>query len=206
MAVDLFFRTLADTHGARAAAIVLSGADGDGAIGIKRIKERGGLTIAQDPDEAEHAGMPRAAIATGMIDWVLRAAEMPARVGRYHELLGRLKLPPEVGPQPVQTEAVAADERETALRDVLAYLRAQTGRDFAYYKRTTILRRIARRMGVNGIDDLPGYLAFMRTHPGEAGALLQDLLISVTNFFRDRDAFDALQAQIPSLFAGKTAE
>jgi two-component system, chemotaxis family, CheB/CheR fusion protein len=205
VAVDLFFRTLADTHGPRAAAIVLSGADGDGAIGIKRIKERGGLTIAQDPDEAEHAGMPRAAIATGMIDWVLRAAEMPARVGRYHELLGRLKLPPEVGPQPVQTEAVAADERETALRDVLAYLRAQTGRDFAYYKRTTILRRIARRMGVNGTEDLPGYLAFMRTHPGEAGALLQDLLISVTNFFRDRDAFDALQAQIPSLFAGKTS-
>jgi two-component system CheB/CheR fusion protein len=82
------------THGPRAAAIVLSGADGDGAIGIKRIKERGGLTIAQDPDEAEHAGMPRAAIATGMIDWVLRAAEMPARVGRYHDLLARLKLPP----------------------------------------------------------------------------------------------------------------
>jgi two-component system CheB/CheR fusion protein len=111
VAVDLFFRTLADTHGPRAAAIVLSGADGDGAIGIKRIKERGGLTIAQDPDEAEHAGMPRAAIATGMIDWVLRVAEMPARVGRYHELLGRLKLPPETGPQPAQAVAVAADDR-----------------------------------------------------------------------------------------------
>ena len=88
---------------------------------------------------------------------------------------------------------------------MLAYLRAQTGRDFSYYKRATILRRIARRMSVNGIEDLPAYLAFMRTHPGEAGALLQDLLISVTNFFRDRDAFDALQAQIPTLFAGKTS-
>ena len=85
VAVDLFFRTLADTHGPHAAAIVLSGADGDGAIGIKRIKERGGLTIAQDPDEAEHAGMPRAAIATGMVDWVLPVAEMPARLGRYHD-------------------------------------------------------------------------------------------------------------------------
>jgi two-component system CheB/CheR fusion protein len=205
VAVDLFFRTLADTHGPRAAAIVLSGADGDGAIGIKRIKERGGLTIAQDPDEAEHAGMPRAAIATGMVDWVLRVAEMPGRVGRYHELLGRLKLPPEVGPPPTEPAEGSADEREVALRDVLAYLRAQTGRDFSYYKRTTILRRIGRRMSVNGLEDLPGYLAFMRTHPGEAGALLQDLLISVTNFFRDRDAFDALTAQIPALFAGKSS-
>jgi len=204
VAVDLFFRTLADTHGPRAAAIVLSGADGDGAIGIKRVKERGGLTIAQDPDEAEHAGMPRAAIATGMIDWVLRVAEMPARVGRYHELLGRLKLPPESGPQP-ERAAETSDEREAALRDVLAYLRTQTGRDFNYYKRATIVRRIARRMSVNGIEDLPGYLAFMRTHPGEAGALLQDLLISVTNFFRDRDAFDALEAQIPAFFADKSA-
>ncbi len=78
--VDLFFRTLADTHGPRATAIVLSGADSDGAIGIKRIKERGGLTVAQDPTEAEHDGMPRAAIGTGMIDWVLRVEEMPARL------------------------------------------------------------------------------------------------------------------------------
>jgi two-component system, chemotaxis family, CheB/CheR fusion protein len=207
VAVDLFFRTLADTHGARAAAIVLSGADGDGAIGIKRVKERGGLTIAQDPDEAEHAGMPRAAIATGMIDWVLRAAEMPARVGRYHELLGRLKLPPDAGPQPALPAPApdAGDDREGALREILAYLRAQTGRDFSSYKRTTILRRIARRMGVNGVDDVQDYLAFMRTHPGEAGALLQDLLISVTNFFRDQEAFEALTAQVPALFAGKSA-
>ena len=78
VAVDLFFRTLADTHGSRSAAIVLSGADSDGALGIKRIKERGGLTIAQEPDEAEHNSMPRAAIQTGMIDWVLRVGQMPA--------------------------------------------------------------------------------------------------------------------------------
>jgi two-component system CheB/CheR fusion protein len=82
VAVDLFFRTLADTHGAHATAIVLSGLDSDGAIGIKRIKERGGLAIALDPDEAQHQGMPRAAIATGMIDWVLNVAEMPLRVAR----------------------------------------------------------------------------------------------------------------------------
>ena len=84
VAVDLFFRTLADTHGTQATAIVLSGADSDGSIGLKRVKERGGLTIAQDPEEAEHSGMPRAAIATGMVDWILPAAEMPAQLLKYY--------------------------------------------------------------------------------------------------------------------------
>ncbi|MDQ6639514.1 MAG: PAS domain S-box protein [Pseudomonadota bacterium] len=205
VAVDLFFRTLADTHGPRAAAIVLSGADGDGAIGVKRIKERGGLTIAQDPDEAEHSSMPRSAIATGMVDWILRVGDMPPRLVEYNRVLGRLKLPPEEGPQPAQAAPVSGDDLEAGLREVLKYLRASTGRDFSYYKRATILRRVARRMSVNGTDALPAYLDFMRTHPGEAGALLKDLLISVTNFFRDRDAFDALEAELAALFAGKTA-
>ena len=88
---------------------------------------------------------------------------------------------------------------------MLVFLRTRTGRDFSYYKRATILRRIGRRLQVNDIDDLPGYLAFLRTHPGETGALLQDMLISVTNFFRDREAFDALESQIPWLFKDKRA-
>jgi two-component system, chemotaxis family, CheB/CheR fusion protein len=206
LAVDLFFRTLADTHGPHAAAIVLSGADGDGAIGIKRIKERGGLTIAQDPDEAEHRGMPSAAISTGMVDWVLQVNQMPERLVKYYELAKRVDLPPEDGPQPAKpTVRRSVSEAETALREVLAFLHARTGRDFSYYKRATILRRVGRRLQVNGIDDLPGYLEFLRLHPGETGALLQDMLISVTNFFRDREAFDALEAEIPSLFQDKRA-
>lgn len=200
VAVDHFFRTLADTHGPHASAIVLSGSDGDGAIGIKRIKERGGLTIAQDPGEAEFDGMPRAAIATGMVDWVLPVAEMPARLLDYNRQEGRLRLPPEDGPQ-VQSHPNVNDEG--LLRDVLNFLRTRTGRDFSYYKRATILRRIGRRMQVNGIDDLAGYLNCLRTRPGEAGALLQDLLISVTNFFRDADCFGALEARIPELFRDK---
>ena len=103
LAVDLFFRTLADTHGPHAAAIVLSGADGDGAIGIKRIKERGGLTIAQDPDEAEHREMPSTAIATGMVDWVLPVGrDAGARSKAYRRLDGQLKLPPEEEPEPAR--------------------------------------------------------------------------------------------------------
>jgi two-component system CheB/CheR fusion protein len=202
--VDHFFRTLADTHGPHAAAIVLSGADGDGAIGIKRIKERGGLTVAQDPQEAEHADMPRTAVATGMVDWVLPVADMGSRLLHYFNLEKKLKLPPEDVAAPRQTVDSSTAE-EASLRDVLSFVRARTGRDFSCYKRATVVRRIARRMQVNGVEDLPGYLASLRTRPGEAGALLQDLLISVTNFFRDADAFQALDAQLAELLSGKGA-
>ncbi|VTU39432.1 Autoinducer 2 sensor kinase/phosphatase LuxQ [Variovorax sp. PBL-H6] len=201
MAVDYFFRALADTHGAHSAAIVLSGGDGDGAIGIKRIKERGGLTIAQDPDEAEHGSMPGAAIATGMVDWVLPVSQMAARLLDYYKIEKLLRLPPEEGAQPASGPPTDSDE--AILREILNFLRARTGRDFSYYKRATIVRRIGRRMQVNGVNDLPSYLNCMRTRSGEAGALLQDLLISVTNFFRDAECFDALASHLPELFVGK---
>jgi two-component system CheB/CheR fusion protein len=204
VAVDVFFRSLADTHGPHSAAIVLSGADGDGAIGIKRIKERGGLTIAQDPDEAEHSDMPRSAIETGMVDWVLEVGQMPERLLAYVDTASRLKLPPEEGPPPTRLVRPSAQEDELALRDVLVFLRTRTGRDFSYYKRATILRRIGRRLQVNGVPNLQSYLDFLRTHPGEAGALLQDLLISVTNFFRDREVFESLERFIPELFRNKS--
>ena len=119
LAVDVFFRTLADTHGAHAAAIVLSGADGDGAIGLKRIKERGGLTVAQDPDEAEHEGMPRSAITTGMVDWVLRAREVPPRLLEYFARGKRVQLPAENGPEPTKDVPVNPDVHEANLREVL---------------------------------------------------------------------------------------
>jgi two-component system, chemotaxis family, CheB/CheR fusion protein len=144
--------------------------------------------------------MPRAAIATGMVDWVLPVSQMPDRLADYNRQERRVRLPPEDGPQ-VQSGPNLNDEG--LLRDVLNFLRTRTGRDFSYYKRATILRRIGRRMQVNGIDDLGGYLSCLRTRPGEAGALLQDLLISVTNFFRDADCFGALEARIPELFRGK---
>ena len=204
VAVDLFFRTLADSQGPHAAAIVLSGADGDGAIGIKRIKELGGLTVAQDPEEAQHPSMPRTAIDTGMVDWILPVAEMPARLRHYFGLEKELKLPPEDAPAALPKEADTAAQEEAALADVLAFLRTRTGRDFASYKRATVVRRIARRMQVNGVAHLPGYLDCMRTRPGEADALLQDLLISVTNFFRDADCFEALDGHLSELFKGHT--
>lgn len=202
IAVDLLFRTLADAHGPRATAIVLSGADGDGAIGIKRIKERGGLTIAQNPEEAQVAGMPSSAIATGMVDWVLPVGQMAERVIEYHRMAPRLHLPAARAPSPAAAGSEPPDER--ALREVLALLRHRTGRDFGDYKRATVVRRIGRRMQVNGIPTMAGYLDCLRTRPGEAGALLQDLLISVTNFFRDPGYFEALEIHLQALFQGKS--
>lgn len=200
LAVDLFLRSLAESHGPKASAVVLSGADGDGAIGIKRIKERGGLTVAQSPEEAEYDGMPRASIETGMVDWVLPVSQMSERLLRYHRLGEQLRLPTEEEPAS-QASRPPPGHDEAALRDILTFLRARTGRDFSSYKRATVLRRIARRMQVNSIEDLPSYLNCLRTNSAEAGALLQDLLISVTNFFRDPESFAALQRQIPALFA-----
>ena len=202
--VDLLFRTLADSHGAHSAAVVLSGAEGDGAIGIKRVKERGGLTVAQDPEECGHPAMPRSAIATGMVDWTLPVAEMVPRLLAYFRLEGHLRLPSEVAP-PAQAAASRQGDDEVTLREILAFLRTRTGRDFTGYKRATIVRRIARRMQVNGTDHLSGYLNFLRTRPGEAPALLQDLLISVTNFFRDPECFEALRPHLQELLRAKAA-
>ena len=203
--IDLFFRTLAEAHGVNACAIVFSGGDGDGAIGLKRIKERGGLTIAQDPSEAEHDSIPRAAISTGMVDWILPAAEMPGRLREYWANGRELDLPAADEPPTTASVKKTTEEDEASLLEILAYLDARTNHDFSSYKRATVLRRVGRRMQVNGAKTLATYLSYLRVHPGETGALLQDLLISVTNFFRDKEAFTALEYMIPELFKNKTA-
>jgi two-component system CheB/CheR fusion protein len=205
-AIDMFFRALADTHGPSAVAVVLSGRHEDAAIGLKRIKECGGLTIAQAPQEARHAAMVLACIATGMVDWTLPVGEIAARIQAYRRLEAQLRLPAEQLTQDGGTGmSPAARDEESSFREVMAFVRHRTGRDFAHYKRATVLRRIARRMQVNGVSDLTAYLECLRTRPGEAGALQQDMLVSVTNFFRDAACFEALEARLPALFAGKTA-
>ncbi|MEO8440530.1 MAG: PAS domain S-box protein [Spartobacteria bacterium] len=215
VAIDLFFRTLAEHWGQRAVSITLSGSDGDGVIGVKHIKAQGGVTIAQEPGEAEHDSMPRSAIATGMIDWVLPVSAMPAKLIEYVRNEERMKLPPEDGPvdeeggtedtpgSPTVAQKTEEAKDETALQEALSYLRDQTGHDFTHYKRATILRRIARRMQVNSLDTVPRYLDYLRTQSEEPSALLRDLLIGVTHFFRDPSAFAALEANVPQLFAGK---
>ena len=197
--VDIFFRTLAQSHGARAVSVVLSGTGANGSMGMKRVKEMGGLCIVQDPQEAEYDDMPRHSLATGLVDYVLPVAQIPAQILAYREQVKRIPIPD--APQ----EPTGGDLH--ALRDIFTQLRIRTGHDFSNYKRPTVLRRIARRIGVHQLANITAYSHFIREHPEEAAALLKDLLISVTNFFRDAEAFEVLERDIiPKLFEGKTAD
>jgi PAS domain S-box-containing protein len=194
--VDFFFRTLASSYQERAIAVVLSGAGTDGSIGVRLIKEAGGVSFAQDPTDAEHNGMPRSAIETGAIDFILPVARMPEKLVALKENAQRIQLP--------APDARDETPDETALLEVLALLRARTKHDFSNYKRATLLRRLERRLQVTECVDIPCYLAFVREHPAELQGLLRDLLISVTNFFRDPLAFDVLAREIvPRLFTHK---
>jgi two-component system CheB/CheR fusion protein len=201
-AIDLFFRTLAAAHNEHAVAIVMSGTGADGAVGLKNVKEHGGITMAQLPQDAEYDTMPRNAVGTGIVDFVLPAAEMPQRLLHVWQNMQQIVLPSEAAAAPATGEAMRDDE---ALRDILGMLRVRTGHDFNQYKRATVLRRIERRLQVNQLRDLPTYRAFLQDHPAETRALLKDMLISVTNFFRDREAFEALEREaIPAVFQGKS--
>ncbi|HLM55508.1 MAG TPA: CheR family methyltransferase [Pyrinomonadaceae bacterium] len=199
--VDIFFRTLAESHGPRAVSVVLSGTGANGSMGMKRVKEMGGLCIVQDPKEAEYDDMARHSLATGLVDYVLPAAEMPARIIAYRDRFRMLQTP-EIEPEQAESEAEAE-----ALRDIFTQLLVRTGHDFSNYKRPTVLRRVARRMSVRHMTTLAAYARFMLEHPQEGNSLLKDLLISVTNFFRDPAAFEKLERDIiPRLFADKTAD
>jgi two-component system, chemotaxis family, CheB/CheR fusion protein len=175
-------------------AVILSGGGTDGAVGVKAVKEVGGLLMVQDPAEAEHDGMPRAAIATGLADVVLPVVELAQKLVQYHN--NGVHVPEEPG-------ALTADELETVYR-ILTQVQVHTGHDFSQYKRSTLLRRIRRRLQLNGYHTLDPYVGDLRHNPTEARALFNDLLIGVTSFFRDQEPWDALAEQvIPGLFAGK---
>lgn len=195
--VDTFFRALGEARRSRAVCIVLSGTGADGSMGLKRLKEHGGICLVQHPAEAEFADMPSNAIATGLVDAVISATEMPARILAYRTTVDRIHLPTDA--------AVPGGDDDAPLREIFAQLRVRTGHDFSNYKRGTVLRRLERRMGVHQVQTLAEYAAIVRDHPGETDALLKDLLISVTNFFRDCEAWEALERDVvPSLVQGKT--
>jgi two-component system, chemotaxis family, CheB/CheR fusion protein len=189
--IDLFFRSVAERIG-DGFAVVLSGAGSDGAIGVRAVKEAGGIVLVQDPNEAEWASMPRSVIATGVADFVLPARDLAQHLV---DLLRVKQSAPAPDPDNVDEEL---------LRRVLAHLRVRTGHDFSKYKQSTVLRRIARRMQVTRTDELKDYYDFLRENAEEAQALLADLLISVTTFFRDPEAFETLaKTALPNLFRDK---
>ncbi|MBV8795350.1 MAG: chemotaxis protein, partial [Hyphomicrobiales bacterium] len=191
--IDLFFRSLAAQRGDDFA-IILSGAGSDGSVGIKAVKESGGIILVQDPDEAEYGSMPRSAVATGLADFVLPVREIAARL-------------PELIRNRQRSPSEPLDESDgEAMQRILSHLRVRSGHDFSNYKKSTVRRRIARRMQVQRATTMADYLTILRENPPEAQALFADLLISVTTFFRDTNAFEKLaSAVIPRLFEDKGA-
>lgn len=195
--IDFFFRSLAQDQRERAIGIVLSGTGSDGSQGVRAIKGEGGMTMAQNPKSTEYDGMPTSAIATGLVDYVLPAAEMPAQLIAYvSHAFGKTSLP--VSPPPPRSE--------DALKKIFLLLRVQTGHDFSQYKQSTIARLIERRMAVHQIERLDEYVRYLQQTPADVEALFRDLLIGVTSFFRDPEAFRAFQEQaIPLLLIDKPA-
>ena len=199
--IDFLFRSLAQDQHERAIGIVLSGTGSDGTLGVRSIKGGGGMVMAQHPASCEFDGMPRSALATGLVDYELAPAEMPPQLMAYaHQAFGKPSLPDPEGAR------APAPQTENALKKIFILLRAQTGHDFSQYKPSTIYRRIERRMAVHQIELIEGYVKYLQQTPPEVEALFRDFLIGVTNFFRDPDAFEALAAQvIPKLCEGKPA-
>src|SRR5688572_19877170 len=198
--IDRFFRTLADAYGRKAVSIILSGTGTDGTLGMKHVKGRDGFAIVQDPLDAEYDGMPRSAIETKIVDVVLPVAEMPEKLLFVRDSSEKLQLT-----NGHDVEVGSGIKNLELLRDVLTLLRVRTGHDLSSYKRPTIIRRIARHLQIHETDDLEKYLEILRDRPDEVLSLLKNLLINVTNFFRDKESFAAFEKKvIPGLFEGKS--
>ena len=193
--IDFFFRSLADDRQERSIAVILSGMGTDGTIGLKAIKERSGVVFAQDPTSAKFNGMPKSAIGTGLVDVVAPVEELPFKIIAY------LKHKPLMIDR---SEPALADKDDSAFEKIIILLRSQTGHDFSLYKKTTVCRRIERRMGIHQIDKLATYIRLLQENPQELQLLFKELLISVTSFFRDPEVWEQLKEQVfPELFSGR---
>ena len=191
--IDYFFRSLASGH-PNSVGIILSGGGTDGAVGVKAIKEEGGLLMVQHPDEAEYNSMPQAAIATGLADVVLPVKQLAGKLVEYTRFR-----------PPLPSDPDELTEREIdVIRRITAQVQARTGHDFSQYKRSTLLRRIQRRMQIHGLSTLETYLDHLRQNSIEASALFNDILIGVTSFFRDRESWEKLETVVlPQILKGK---
>jgi len=197
MPVDLFLKSLAQERGERAACVILSGTGTDGTYGLRALKERSGLAVVQDPESCRHTGMPNSAIDTGLADLVTTAEKMPGRLIDY------FRHPADELPVSDKKEAPKAER----IDPVLGFLASRTRHDFSLYKTSTLQRRIARRMSVTRASSVSDYLKLLHRDRQESQALFQDLLIGVTNFFRDPEAFGFLKDKVlPELFKRTASE
>lgn len=190
--IDVFLRHLAEDQADRAIAIIMSGMGTDGTLGVRAIKEHLGLALAQEVRSAKYDSMPKSAIGTGLMDYVDTAERLPEK------LLGYIRHTAKV---PELTQGKTASSSWTR---VFTLLRAHTGHDFSFYKRNTIMRRIERRMNIHQVSHIDRYVKFLQENPNELDLLFKELLIGVTNFFRDPEAFKRLQEQaLPTVLKGK---
>ena len=198
--IDLFFTSLAEIHHSHAIGVVLSGTGTDGTLGLKAIRDNGGITVAQD-ESAAHAGMPNSAVRAGVVDFVLRPRDIPPKLAEVVSVIQKNRVHDnDELPSPEIVPTTEAD----VFKQILSLLRVRKQTDFTYYKQTTIHRRILRRMAINKTEQPADYLAYLRLNKPEQDALYQDLLIPVTSFFRDTKTFEMLCETIfPALITGK---
>jgi two-component system, chemotaxis family, CheB/CheR fusion protein len=200
MPIDHFMRVLAEELGNRAIGVILSGTGSDGALGMAEIQARGGVTFAQDPGTAKFDGMPRNAIAAGCVDYVLPPQEIAGE-------LARLAHHPYVSPSRSLDVPALVRPDSAEINTLFQLLRRTTHVDFTYYRKTTVLRRIQRRMLVHKIDKFADYVRYLQTNLAEVKALYQDMLIHVTSFFRTPKVFEALKHSVfPHLLQKKEAD
>jgi two-component system CheB/CheR fusion protein len=194
--IDFFLRSLAQDQQEHSIGVILSGMGSDGTLGLRAIKEKAGLVLVQEPATAKFDGMPRSAINAGLADITAPANELPGMILAYQRRT----------PLVTQSETLLEDKTQSGLEKVVILLRAQTGQDFSLYKSNTLYRRIERRMGIHQIGKLPDYIRYLQENSQEVDLLFKELLIGVTNFFRDPAAWEQLRdLTLPELFTSRTS-
>jgi chemotaxis methyl-accepting protein methylase len=192
--IDSFFRSLAEDQRERSIGVVLSGMGSDGTLGLKAIKEHGGLALVQDPTTAKFDAMPRSAVDTGLADIVAAASGLPAKLIAFRRHV------PQIG----KAEQPLEGKLQGALEKIVILLRAHTGNDFTLYRRSTLHRRVERRMGIHQLTRIGDYVRYLQENPQELDILFKELLIGVTNFFRDEPAWKELTKNVlPALLADR---
>ena len=194
--IDFFFSSLAEDRQQESIAVILSGMGSDGTLGIRAIKEKAGIVLVQEPASAKFDGMPRSAVNSGLADFVAPVEELPGKIIAYvaHKPLVKADLPLE-------------DGARSSLEKIFILLRTKTGHDFSLYKKNTLYRRIERRMGIHQVDKITTYVRYLQENPQELELLFKELLIGVTNFFRDPSAWDQMKEEvIPALFSDRAAK
>ena len=191
--IDFFFRSLADDLQERSIGVILSGMGSDGTLGLRAIKEKAGVVFVQEPSSAKFDSMPRSVIDAGLADVTAPVEALPEKIISFLQHV----------PLITQEGQLLENKTQSGLEKVVILLRSQTGHDFSLYKKTTIYRRIERRMSIHQIDKIANYVRFLQKNPQEVDLLFRELLIGVTSFFRDPDAWQQIRTEVlPALLAG----